>query len=225
MINNDLNLTLKRVSMSISNRFILPNLQYTQRFLQYVNNKDPFTLKFMDEMGFILTDGNKIYGHSARGTPCVAVTKYHTKTHFTVSLIVGVSGVKYVKIVEGSSNSIDFLQFLGEAENSYTDNGEKVFQRGDSLIVDNAPTHHYMSEVVLRNWLPTIGVQYIFIPTYSPDLNPAELCFRKVKILLKTEKYCKLLSQNVKVALYSAFDEITVQDTLPFFRGTEYINV
>ena len=63
MINNDLNLTLKRVSMSNSNRFTLPNLQYTKRFLQYVNNKDPSTLKFMDEMGFILTDGNKIYGH------------------------------------------------------------------------------------------------------------------------------------------------------------------
>ena len=59
MINNDLNLTLKRVSMSNSNRFTLPNLQYTKRFLQYVNNKDPSTLKFMDGMGFILTDGNK----------------------------------------------------------------------------------------------------------------------------------------------------------------------
>ena len=78
--------------------------------------------------GFILTGGKKIYGHSARGTPCVAVTKFHTKTHFTVSLIVGVSGVKYVKIVEGSSNSVDFLQFLGEAGNSYTFNGENYFK-------------------------------------------------------------------------------------------------
>ena len=55
---------------------------------------------------------------------------------------------------------------------------------------------------------------YQFLPTFSPHLNPAELCIRKVKILLKTEKYSKHLSQNVKVALYSAFDEIAVHDAL-----------
>lgn len=225
IIRKDLHMTLKRVTFCHGNRFTLPNLQYTQRFLQYVNNEDPFTLKFMDEMGFVVCDGNKVYGHSVKGTPCVAVAKFNAKIHFTISLIVGVSGVKFVKIVEGSSNSIEFLHFLGEAGNVATDEGERVLQRGDSLIVDNAPTHRNMSEVVLRNWLPTIGVQYIFLPTYSPDLNPAELCFRKVKILLKTEKYTALLAQNIKFALYSAFSEITVHDTLSFFRATDYIDV
>jgi transposase len=225
IINKDLNMTFKRATFCHGNRFTLQNLQYTERFMQYVNNRDPFSLKFMDEMGFDLSDGNKRYGHSKKGTPCVAIQKFHSKVHYTVSLIVGVSGVKYVKIVEGSSNSIEFLHFLGEAGNACTDDGERVLQRGDILIVDNAATHHNMSEVVLRNWLPTIGVQYMFLPTYSPDLNPAEQCFRKVKTLMKTKKYCRLLSQNIKVALYSAFNEINVHDTLNFFRATEYINV
>lgn len=50
-----------------------------------------------------------------------------------------------------------------------------IFQRWNAMIF----------KVVLRNWLPTIAVQYIFLPAYSPDLNPAELCFRKVKKYLK----------------------------------------
>jgi transposase len=70
---------------------------------------------------------------------------------------------------------------LGEAGNACTDEGERVFQRGDILIVGNAAMHHNMPEAVLRNWLPTIGMQYLFLPTYSPYLNPAEQCFRKVK--------------------------------------------
>lgn len=120
-------------------------------------------------MGFVVCDGHRVYGHSAKGTPCVAVSKFNAKIHFTISLIVGVSGVQFVKIAEGFSNSIEFLHFLGKAGNSYTDKGEKVLQRGDSLIVDNAPSHRNVSKVVLRNWLPTIGAQYIFHPTYSPN--------------------------------------------------------
>lgn len=75
-----------------------------------------------------MCDGNKLYGHSAKGNPCVAVA--NAKIHFTISLKVGESGVKFVKIVEGSSNSIEFLHFLGEVENVATKEGEKVLQRG-----------------------------------------------------------------------------------------------
>lgn len=31
----------------------------------------------MDEMRFVVCDGNKVYGHSAKGTPCVAVAKFN----------------------------------------------------------------------------------------------------------------------------------------------------
>lgn len=75
-----------------------------------------------------MCDGNKLYGHSAKGNPCVAVA--NAKIHFTTSLKVGVSGVKFVKIAEGSSNSIQFLHFLWEVENVATKEGEKVLQRG-----------------------------------------------------------------------------------------------
>ena len=122
-------MTLKRATFYHDHRFTLQNLQYTERFMQYVNNRDPFTLKFMDEMGFDISDGNKIYGHSRKGSLCVVIKKFHSKVHYTVSLIVGVSGVKYVKIVDGSSNSIDFLHFLGEAGNACTDEGEGISKR------------------------------------------------------------------------------------------------
>ena len=72
--------------------------------------------------------------------------------------------------------------------------------------------------IICQKWSLGTGVQFLHLPTYSHDLNPTELCFRKVNILLKTEKYGKHLSQNVKVALYSAFDEITIQDTLSFLE-------
>lgn len=225
IITNDLKMTYKRITHYKKNRFTVRNLQYTQQFLNYVSNKDPFTLKFMDEMGVKLVDGQPVYGHSRKGTPCVEITRYDPHANFTASLIIGITGVKYVKIIEGASDSGEYLQFIGEASQSYTNDGESVFQPGECLVVDNAPTHHNMSERVLRNWLPTVGMEYLFLPAYSPDLNPAEQCFRKVKKLLKSDRFGPVLRQDLKVAVYKAFNEITLMDTRSFFKATEYMNI
>lgn len=48
-------------------------------------------------MGFIVSDEKRVYGHSAKGTPCAAVFKSSTEIHITISLIVNVSGVKFEK--------------------------------------------------------------------------------------------------------------------------------
>ena len=80
-----------------------------------------------------------------------------------------------------------------------------------------------MAERELNNYLPTVGVEYVFLPTYSPDLNPAEQVFRKVKKILKCDRYITLLNLDLKVAVYEAFKEISTADTLSFFRSTEYI--
>lgn len=48
-------------------------------------------------MGFIVSDEKRVYGHSAKGTPCAAVFKSSTEIHITISLIVDVSGVKFEK--------------------------------------------------------------------------------------------------------------------------------
>lgn len=75
MIRKDNNMTLKRVIFCHCDRFILSNLQYIQKFLHYVNNEDPNALNLKIKMGFIVSDGNRVYGHSAKGTPCAAVFK------------------------------------------------------------------------------------------------------------------------------------------------------
>nr|XP_022312415.1 uncharacterized protein LOC111117558 [Crassostrea virginica] len=222
-LKNDLNMTYKRIARYSKNRFTPQNMNYTQNFLNYVGQKDPFSLKFMDEMGVKLSDGQNVYGHSLKGTPCIEMTRHNPHRNVTASVIVGISGVKYVKIFDGASNGTEYTQFIAEATQSYTDEGEPVFNPGDCLIADNAPIHHNMAERELNNYLPTVGVEYVFLPTYSPDLNPAEQVFRKVKKILKCDRYITLLNLDLKVAVYEAFKEISTADTLSFFRSTEYI--
>lgn len=135
-------------------------MNYTQH---YINQKDPFTLKFMDEMGIKLADGQNNYGHSVKGLPCIELTRYNP--HANVNAIVGMSGVKYVKIFDGPSNGTGYVQFIAEATQSFTDEGEPVFHPGDVLIADNAAIHHNRAERELRNFLPTVHGCRIFLST------------------------------------------------------------
>lgn len=108
------------------------------------------------------------------------------------------------------------LIFLGEAVNGFTDNGESAIQVGDVLVVDNAPINHHAAKRILRNWLPTIGAEYLFLPTYSLKLNPTEQCFRKMKTLLKNDRNRVRLSDNFKMAVLESFGEITIFETIIF---------
>ena len=53
---------------------------------------------------------------------------------------------------------------------------------GDYLVVDNAPIHTAVDELAtLVNLLEAYNIHLIFLPTYSPELNPCELCFSFIK--------------------------------------------
>jgi transposase len=49
------------------------------------------------------------------------------------------------------------------------------------FTVDNCSIHHNRAERVLDQFFWLSGVQYAFLPTYSPDLNPVENCFGQIK--------------------------------------------
>ena len=72
----------------------------------------------------------------------------------------------------------------------------------------------------VRELLDRSGFPYRYLPSYSPDLNPIELAWAKVKTLLR-----KAAARTVD-ALHAAFgpalDSITVQDAQGFFRHAGY---
>ncbi|XP_061186305.1 uncharacterized protein LOC133194343 [Saccostrea echinata] len=212
-LKKDLSMTFKKITKYDKDRFTLYNLIFTQQFLNYIQHNNPYTLKFMDEMGISLSSGNPNYGHSVKGTRCVELTRYKRQANLTVSIIVGITGVKYVNIIDGPSNTAEFLKFVGEAVNSYTDEGEAVFSPWDCLVVR-----------ILRTYLPTLGIDYLFLPAYSPDMNPAEQCFRKVKTLLKSDRYMARMEKSLKVTVFKAFFEVSAGDTRSFFHATEIVN-
>jgi len=56
---------------------------------------------------------------------------------------------------------------------------------GAIIVMDNLPVHH---AVVVREAIEAVGATVVFLPPYSPDLSPIELCWSKRKQLLRSAK-------------------------------------
>ena len=193
----------KHLGKCAGERFTHENLVYTQLFLDYLCNKDPSSVKFFDESGFQLPDsGHRVYGYSPVGEQCFDVGCYLSTANITLNFLAGVDGLKYANIVRGASNSIEFLRFFSEASQTVDPNTSRpVLEVGDIIVVDNFAAHHGDAEVALRSFLSDVGMELLFLQAYSPDLNPDEEVFSKLKYLLKYQ-YQDLLCLKIWNMLY-----------------------
>ena len=86
------------------------------------------------------------------------------------------------------------------------------------LIMDNMRSHHAKAVKAL---LDQMKVHYIFLPPYSPDLNPIEKLWSKVKSLLR--KFKARSEDRLSDAIRDAFRAVTVSDCLGWFRSCGYV--
>jgi transposase len=214
----------KKVNKVAIERFTPVNMVYTQMFINYLHSKDPRKLKFFDEAGLKLPHhGTRYYRHAPVGERCIELARYHQTPNITLNLLAGLEGVVYANTVKGAASTVHLLQFFGEAAQA----GNVITQRpaleyGDIVVMDNCPTHHYDGEEVLTEFLNEIGIELVYTPTYSPDFNPTEFVFGKIRTEMLYALW-ELTNRNLVLSVYEAIDKVTEQDMIGFFRATSYI--
>jgi transposase len=131
---------------------------------------DPTKLVFVDETG-ANTKMVRVYGRCRRGKRLVCKTPWgHWKTTtFTCGL--RCDGLVAPWVLEGPMTGDAFLIYV-----------EKVLvptlSPGDTVIIDNLSSHKVAG---VREAIEAVGARLIYLPPYSPDLNPIELAFAKFK--------------------------------------------
>lgn len=88
---------------------------------------------------------------------------------------------------------------------------------GDIVIMDNLGAHKNDQTQAL---LAAAGAEVRFLPAYSPDLNPIEMMWSKVKSLLR--KAQARTSEDLLLAIAAALRAVTAQDTLGWFAACGY---
>ena len=221
---NDGKWTWKRLTKPLAEKFSADNLAYCQEFVNYVYTLDPHRLKFFDESGIKLPDvGRPNYGHSLIGTPAVEIFRNMNSPNITLNLMCGLDGIIYANTVCGASNHMTFLNFFDESMKVFLQDGRPSYTYGDHVIMDNAAIHHHRAGQALGECLDDIGCVLMYLPSYSPEFNPCENVFNKLKTILKQFEYRELLHDNLHVAVHRALQEITPNDVRGFFNFTGYI--
>ena len=132
----------------------------------------------------------------------------------------GLDGIIYANTINGTSNSMTFLNFFEEASHVFLPDGRPPYIYGDHIIMDNAAIHHNRAGDALGEWLDDIGCSFVYLPTYSPEMNPAEHVFNKLKTIMKRFEFPELLRENLHVAVHEALKEVTTDDMREFFKYT-----
>ena len=181
-----------------------------------------YRIKFFDEAGFRLPDVSRPnYGHSIINTPCVEVGRYLTTPNVTLNLLIGLEGILYANTENGASNTLTFLNFWGEAAQNRMPNGQPILEYGDIIVFDNAAFHHNEGGYILAEWLDERGIDVVYLPVYSPEFNPCELVFNKLKTLARREEIRATFIGSVHDGIYETLQRISVNDCVGFYRHTD----
>ncbi len=135
---------------------------------------DPRRLVFIDETG-ASTKMARLRGRSKRGERCrAAVPHGHWKTTtFTAGL--RLDGLTAPMVLDGPMNGAAFLAYVEQVL-------VPTLVPGDQVMMDNLPAHKVAG---VKEAIEAAGATRLFLPPYSPDFNPIEQAFAKLKALLR----------------------------------------
>jgi transposase len=93
-----------------------------------------------------------------------------------------------------------------------------TLRTGDLVIMDNLAPHKNEQTIAL---IRQVGADVLFQPPYSPDLNPIEMMWSKIKALLR--KASARTHEDLLAALAHALEAVTPSDARGWFAACGYI--
>jgi transposase len=161
----------------------------------------------------VLTNLARLWGRSPRGTRAGGTVPCGHWRRLTVLGALGLGGMVAAMAVEAATSGAVFAAYL-----------ERVLlpklrrAKPDAVLVLDNLRAHKTPEV--RDLLDRSGFAYRFLPSYSPDSNPIEPAWAKVKARLR--KVAARTTEALHTAIGPALDAITAQDAVGFFQHAGY---
>jgi transposase len=170
---------------------------------------DPEKLKFVDET-WASTNLARKNGRSPKGERLVGTVPHgHWKTTTFVAAL-GACGMIAPMVVDGAMTSDLFIAYIEQVL-------VPTLKPGDVVVMDNLPAH---KRSTVEEALKRVRCRLLYLPPYSPDLNPIELAFSKLKSMLR--KAGKRTVDGLWEFLGQALDAFSPQECLNYMRHCGY---
>ncbi len=178
-------------------------------FKKKVAEWDVSRFKFLDESS-VNASLTRLYGRAAPGERVVDSTPQPPGLQTTTLAVIGLEGITAPLVWSGSIQGTVFYGYLQQCV-------IPTLAPGDILFLDNLTAHKVAGiEALIR----AHGADLIYLPPYSPDLNPIELAWSKIKTILRRLK-ARTFSDLIE-ALNQAMLAITPQDIQGWFAHCGY---
>jgi len=166
-------------------------------------------LKFLDEAGSNIAM-TRLYGRAGRGERIYEGVPRNYGENLTMLATLSLSGIDAPMMIEGAVDGLVFVRYVEEFL-------APTLSKGDVVLMDNLKARKVAGA---RQAIEARGAKLIYLPPYSPDLNPIEKCWSKIKTYLRAAK--ARTREALEQALKEALQLITNEDAEGWFLSCGY---
>lgn len=150
------------------------------------------------------------YGRALSSERAYEDAPFNRGTRVTMLSAIGLEEIKAATFGAWHLDGSIFLQFVKEQL-------VPALKPGDIVVMDNLKTHKVKG---VKEAIEGVGAQLVYLPAYSPDLSPIELCWSKIKSYLR-KKAARTLEELTGVIM-EAFRSIEKSDLEGWFKHCGY---
>jgi transposase len=137
---------------------------------------DPERVVFVDETAANTTMDRR-YGYAPRGEPVVGTVPHRHYKSLTFTAALRADGMTATQVLDGPMTGARFREYVATVL-------VPALRPGDTVVLDNLPCH---KAGAVRAAVEAVGCRLLYLPPYSPDLNPIELAFARLKRALRSD--------------------------------------
>lgn len=199
----------EKKSLHASERDTEENRQRREEFLAAIATVPAQKLKFLDESG-VTTQMTRLWGRAPRGERVQEATPDGRWQVLTTLGTMSLRGMEAVMTVASATDGDVFHAYVEQVLCA-------TLQAGDVVVMDNLSAHKVAG---IRELIEARGAQLVYLPPYSPDLNPIEQAWSKFKQFLRTAK--ARTAEALDQAITDALKTITADNAQAWFRHCGY---
>lgn len=166
-------------------------------------------LKFLDEAGSNIAM-TRLYGRAAAGERIYDSAPQNYGENITMLACLSSDGIAAPMTIEGAVDGVVFLEYVKQVL-------APTLSKDDLVVMDNLGAHKVKG---VREAIEAQAARVIYLPPYSPDLNPIEKCWSKIKTYLRAAK--ARTRQALEQALKEALLLVTEKDAQGWFASCGY---